>query len=120
MNLRKLLGSKKIFFLSLLPSIFIFILVYSEYLNGKNKLYDGCGWVSRGEEGCKSYLDYIGESLGGWEFTILGNLFFIVVSLLLLGTVYSLAHKKNKISSFLFMVLLVLIFLFLFSTGRLF
>ena len=119
MNWRKFLGSKKIFILSLLPSVLVQIFDYSEYLSSKERGYDGCNWVIKGERG-KNYLDYISKSFGGWEFTIIGHVLFIIVTLLLLGVIYFLVHKKNKISLFLFLILLSVIFLFLFNTGRLF
>jgi hypothetical protein len=118
MNLKKFFGSKKIFILSLLPSILIHIFDYSEYLSRKGKTQDGCDWAPGGQ-GCKNYFDYIGKSIGGWDFAIMGDILFIVASLLLLGAVYFLIHKNNKISLFSFILLLSVIVWFLIITGRL-
>lgn len=107
MNLKKIFGSKKIFLLSLLPSILLHVFDYRDYLSRKGDKYDGCDWVRTGN-GCKSYLDYISRSLGGWELTIIGNLLFIVASFLLLGIIYFLIHNKKKIAFFLFILLLAL------------
>jgi hypothetical protein len=117
-KLKKFLGSKKVFFLGLFPSVVVEIFTYLEYLGRKKQPYDGCGWVSNGE-GCKNYLDYMQGGIGGTEFFIIGHSLFISLSLLLLGAVYFVINKKSKRAIGLFILLLILIVLFLINTGRL-
>src|SRR3989339_1639611 len=101
-KLKKFLGSKKIFILSFLPSIIVQSIIYNEYLDQKNKNYNGCGWLR--DIACKSYLDYIRYGFGGWELTIISNLIFIFLSVLFLGGVYLAIHKRNKASIILFLL----------------
>jgi hypothetical protein len=111
MNWKTFLGSKKIFILSLLPSIIFQTIEYFDYLNRKDKLYDGCGWVKSGDS-CSNYLDYIGNSFGGWELTFIVNLIFIILAALFTGSIYFVVRKKKKTSTALISLLIVAIALF--------
>lgn len=94
MNFSKFFGSKKIFILIFLPSIF-------------SSIYENLRYGNHNP---------IGE--GTSDLLFLQNVFLTLGLFLLLMGVYSRAHKKNKVSFFFFTLFVVLIFwIFCFAFG---